>query len=141
MGYTKWEHVYSAFKGTEQLKSLSKTSILTWYCVPQHANNNKSIKIWTQYWSSKFQKKGKLPSLHKLVCFQMAYKKGFRPEVLCYLSDKLPLKNQKLYMFLQGEPLLTRMFYTINSSPLLVSKFLHVCWQLIWVVTNSVQCF
>ena len=48
------------------------------------------------------------------------------------------------YLFLenyahQKEPFLT-MFYTINSSPLLVtSKFL--CWQLIWVIfSKSVQC-
>ena len=54
---------------------------------------------------------------HKFVCLQLLYK-DFRPEVLSYLSEKLPLSQKTIP---EREPLLT-MFHTINSSPLLVTS-------------------
>ena len=37
-----------------------------------------------------------MPLLQKFVCFQMP-KKGFRPVVFEYLSEKLPLSHKVLY--------------------------------------------
>ena len=36
---------------------------------------------------------------------------------------------------LQTEPILTT-FYLVNSSPLLVTKYAFLCWQLFWVINN-----
>ena len=49
---------------------------LTW-CIPTSLEN-KSVKIWTQL-------------VIEIMCFQMQYLKGFRPEVFYDLSGKLSL--------------------------------------------------
>ena len=72
--------------------------------------------------------KDKTPLLHNFVCFQM------QTEAFHHLSENL-LLSQKL----QREPFLT-MRYTINSSPLLVTKLVsfycsHISFKYLPIVT------
>ena len=57
-----------------------------------------------------------------------------RLEVFCYLSEKLPLLKKS--MLLHREPFLT-IFYTINSSPMLITKSV---FKLIFVLSNYQTC-
>ena len=64
--------------------------------------------------------KGKKKLLHAQMCVLPDALNGFRPEVVKYLSEKLPL-SQKLKVLPQRESFLT-MFYPINSSPIACYK-------------------
>ena len=88
----------------------------------QHMQKMTSLwKCWLN-WSLKLQNnnktKRKTPCRHNSVSSDR--NTGIWPEVFYYFSEKLPL-SQKI-MLLQRESFLT-MFYTINSSPLLNTKY------------------
>ena len=69
--------------------------------------------------------KVKTPVSHKVVCFQML---GFETK-----SNLWKITSFLITTLLQRELLLLTMFYTINSSPLLLTKY---CFILIIILSN-----
>ena len=115
---------------------LSKTSLLTWcitniQCTCMHQITNLEL-IWLSKLRENNGRKNTLVA--QGVCFQMLDFKTSR--VQSQLSSNILLRY---YFFLknynQREPFLT-MFYTVNSSPLLVTKLVFM----LTIVLSNYQC-
>ena len=99
-----------------------QTSILTW-CIPTYALKKKKLwKCWLNWSSNLWENNGRkntLGTLFCIVCFQLHNKRLLLKSFIIWV--RLPL-SQKL---LQRELFLTT-FYTINSSPLLITKWVFM---------------
>ena len=91
--------------------------------VSQHMHKNKPVKIWTQLVVevAEIMMEEKTPLSHKVVCFQMVDFRTSKSNSEVLRSNLWKMTSFSKTMLLQRELFLT-MFYTINSSPLLVSK-------------------
>ena len=103
---------------------MSKTRLLTW-CISTYAQNDKSVKILTQLVVEVANNGIKTPMSHEVVSFQMLdFGTSKSNSGVSKSNSNILVENyflsRKLRNF-QREPFLT-MFYTINSSPLVVTN-------------------
>ena len=106
-------------KSTGHLWQLSKTSLLTW-CIPTYASNNKPVNIWTQLVVEKWKKKhpcrrSNVVSDALILRPQLSWGLEFNSNI--FVRNYFFLKN-----YVTSEGAVSPMFYTINSSPLLVTN-------------------